>query len=159
MLTAQTVPALQGMNTNDYDTAGSIPSVARITCAARTFCAGDNGACSSHPEGGASLNYELIALYIESVLGDSYAAIAQRELLEQRWSQPGQLPRCGMFEETIAGDFPLPSDRGRSHELDLALHFASATIGGFATDSLTDDGARQHFGIPYPLRLAQVQSN
>lgn len=65
----------------------------------------------------------------------------------------------GMLEASVAGDLPLSSDRDRSHELDLALHLGTTTIDGFATDALSDDAQHEHFGLPYPLRLAKAQGH
>jgi hypothetical protein len=65
----------------------------------------------------------------------------------------------GMLEASVAGDLPLPSDRNRSHELDLALHVGASTIDGFATDALSDVDQHQQFGVPYPLHLTKVGSH
>jgi hypothetical protein len=64
-----------------------------------------------------------------------------------------------MLEASVAGDLPLPSDRNRSHELDLALHVGASTIDGFATDALADVEQHQQFGVPYPLHLTKVGSH
>jgi hypothetical protein len=74
-----------------------------------------------------------------------------RTLTDVEWDR-------GIFDATVVADLPLPSDRGRGHELNLALHFGASTIDGFATDALTNDGMHQHFGIPYSLHLVKMQS-
>jgi CubicO group peptidase (beta-lactamase class C family) len=62
----------------------------------------------------------------------------------------------GLLEANVAADLPLPSDAGRSHELDLVLSVNGATIEGFATDALENDREGHHFGIPYPLHLIRT---
>lgn len=62
----------------------------------------------------------------------------------------------GMLEATIAGDFPLPSDKNRHHQLDLTLHVTDSAIDGFATDDLADDTNHRRYGLPYPIHLSRA---
>jgi CubicO group peptidase (beta-lactamase class C family) len=59
----------------------------------------------------------------------------------------------GLLEATVAGDFPLPTDRGRSHQLNLVLHPTATAIDGFAMDALAEDAAHRRFGVPSFLHL------
>jgi len=62
----------------------------------------------------------------------------------------------GMLEASIAADLPLPSDKDRKHELNLALHVGESVIDGFATDSLGDPTHYQQYGVPYPVHLSKA---
>jgi len=62
----------------------------------------------------------------------------------------------GMLEASIAADLPLPSDKDRSHELNLALHVGESVIDGFATDSLGDPTHYRQYGVPYPVHLSKA---
>jgi len=73
---------------------------------------------------------------------------APRALTSIEWDR-------GMLEAVVAGDLPHPSDKDRSHELDLALHVGESTIDGFATDALSDDKHYMHYGVPYPVHLSK----
>jgi CubicO group peptidase (beta-lactamase class C family) len=62
----------------------------------------------------------------------------------------------GILEASVAGDLPLPSDKDRSHELDLALHVGDSAIDGFATDSVGDLKHYRQYGVPYPVHLSKA---
>ena len=62
----------------------------------------------------------------------------------------------GILEASVAGDFPLPSDKDRNHELDLALHVGDSTIDGFATDAVSDLKHFRQYGVPYVVHLSKV---
>jgi hypothetical protein len=61
----------------------------------------------------------------------------------------------GLLEATVPADLPLPTNEGRSHELDLVFHIGPA-LDGFATDALEDDAHHRHFGVPYALHLERA---
>lgn len=62
----------------------------------------------------------------------------------------------GILEASVAGDLPLPSDKERSHELDLAFHVGESAIDGFATDALSDPNHYRQYGVPYPVHLSKA---
>ena len=59
----------------------------------------------------------------------------------------------GLLNAKVAGSFPLPSDEGRSHDLELVLHLSGSTIDGFAVDSLAADSDHHRYGFPYAMHL------
>jgi CubicO group peptidase (beta-lactamase class C family) len=62
----------------------------------------------------------------------------------------------GLLEFSSAADLPLPSDKGRGHELRLVLHVTEDTLDGFVTDVLSQDIAHRHFGAPYAVHLTRA---